>query len=198
MVKKHVKKSENKNPSRKEYVSAALALAADMPWEMIGLQDIAGEAGGSLSHMREFFDEKSDILGAYGAMIDQDMLKEAERQDNSLTVRDRLFELLMARFDLIEENRDGVLSILNSMKLDPKTALYSLPHLCRSMAWTLEGVGENTSGVRGAAKILGLTGVYLKALRAWMKEESADMSQTMASLDKGLSHAESWGERLGF
>ena len=126
------------------------------------------------------------------------MLKEAERLDESLTVRDKLFELIMARFDVIEDNRDGVLSILNSMKLDPKTVLYSLPHLCRSMAWVLEGVGENTSGIKGTAKIIGLTGVYLKTLRAWINEESADMSKTMASLDKGLAQAESWGERLGF
>ncbi len=198
MSKKVTKIGEKILPSRKDYVESALVLASDMPWNMINLEDIAEQARGSLSHMREYFDEKSDILGAYGAIIDQEMLKETARLDANLSVKDKLFELIMARFDIVEDNRAGVLSILNSMKLDPKTILYSLPHLCRSMTWILEAAGENTSGIKGTAKIIGLTGVYLKTLRSWMREESADLSQTMASLDKGLVQAESWGERLGF
>ena len=198
MSKKVTKIAKNTFPSRKDYVESALVLASDMPWELINLEDIALQAKGSLSHMREYFDEKSDILGAYGAIIDQEMLKEADRLDSNLSVKDKLFELIMARFDVVEDNRAGVLSILNSIKLDPKTILYSLPHLCRSMTWVLEATGQNTSGVKGTAKIIGLTGVYLKTLRSWMSEESTDLSQTMASLDKGLAQAESWGERLGF
>ena len=87
---------------------------------------------------------------------------------------------------------------MHAFKFDPKEAVLSCPHLCRSMSWMLEASGVDTNGIRGAAKIIGLTGVYLKVLKTWRDDESPDLGKTMAALDKHLGQAERLANTFGF
>jgi hypothetical protein len=43
-----------------------------------------------------------------------------------------------------------------------------------------------------------MTGMYLKLLYVWLKDESPDMTKTMAALDKALNRAEKMAEMIGF
>lgn len=188
--KKAASKAKNKVFSRDDAVLAALQLADELGWEHVTLQDIAQEAGCSLADLHEHFDDKTDILCAFGRMIDRKVLGAVGEVDESLSARDRLFDILMERFDALNEYRDGVVSILSSFRMDPKQAVISMPHLCRSMTWMMEAAGMDTNGFTGAAKVAGLTAVYLNALRSWVKDDSPDMGKTMAALDKDLGRAE--------
>ena len=157
---------------------------------MITMADIADKAHASLAELSEVFDDKTDVLVAYGRQIDKKVLESFAAPDPSMSERDRLFDILMERFDVLNDHRDAVVSILKSFALDPKQAVISLPHLGRSMAWMLEAAGMDTSGIKGAVRVAGLTIVYLNAVRHWMSDDSADLSKTMAALDKGLGRAE--------
>jgi AcrR family transcriptional regulator len=161
------------------------------------VRDIAEEANISLEEFYDHFDEKSDVLIAYGRRIDRAVLAAFAELDYESKARDRLFDILMERFDLANRDRDAVLSILHSFKLDPKQALISCPSLSQSMTRMLEAAGLDTAGFRGAARVAGLTGLFMCVLRVWMKDESEDMSETMAALDKGLSRMESAANSLG-
>ena len=177
-------------PLKERAVAGALDLAARMGWDMITMTDIADKAHASLAELSEVFDDKTDVLVAYGRMVDKKVLESHASPDPSMTERDRLFDILMERFDVLNDNRDAVVSILKSFTLDPKQAVISLPHLGRSMAWMLEAAGIDTSGVKGAIRVAGLTIVYLNATRHWMTDDSADLSKTMAALDRSLNRAE--------
>jgi hypothetical protein len=87
--------------------------------------------------------------------------------------------------------------VLESFKSDPKQLIIGLPHLCKSMSWMLEAAGMDTLGLGGAARLFGLTGIYIKNLKVWVSDESADLGKTMASLDKDLSRAESLANSIG-
>ena len=145
----------------------------------------------------DYFDDRNDILSAYGRILDKQVLENIGAPDQDLSPRDRLFDLMMERFDVLNENRAAIVSILNAFRFDPKQAVISLPHLGRSMSWMLEAAGLETGGIKGAAKVLGLTALYLKVLRTWKDDDTEDMSATMAALDKSLSHAEEWAGRFG-
>lgn len=176
-------------PLKERAVAAALDLAARMPWEMVTMADIADKTHVSLAELSEVFDDKTDILAAYGRMVDKKVL-EAISPDSASSERDRLFEIVMERFDVLSNDRDALVSILKSFIIDPKQAVIGLPHLGRSMAWMLEGAGIATNGMKGAARVAGLSIIYLYVLRIWMSDDSADLSKTMAALDKSLSRAE--------
>lgn len=185
-------------PVRERAVAAALDLAARMGWDMITLADIADKAHCTLAELSEVFDDKGDILVAYERMIDKKLLEAFAEPDMSSPERDRLFDILMERFDILNDHRAALQSILKTIMLDPKQAVIGLPHLGRSMAWILEAAGIDSSGVRGALRVAGLTAVYLYALRAWSNDDSADLSKTMAALDRGLNRAEQCVNTLGF
>lgn len=195
--------SDNKNQSQKADnikdagVNAALKLASTQGWEGVTLYDIAQEAGVSLAELHIHFEDKFDILAALGRKIDRETLARMSSADSGLSQRDALFDVFMDRFEVLNEHRDGVCAILRSFKCDPKQAVISVPHLCRSISWMLEAVQMNTSGLRGAIRVSAMTGLYLKVLRVWMLDESADLGQTMAALDKELSRAEKIAKSLG-
>lgn len=178
-------------------VKAALQLSAEKGWAETSLYEIAEQADIPMNELFELFEDRHDVLVAYGRYLDKRVMDAFPQVDMSLSPRDRLFDILMERFDILNEEREGVISILKSFCFDPKEALISFPHLGRSMNWMLEASGINAHGLGGCLKILGITGVYLKTLKIWMKDDSPDMSKTMAALDKNLGHGESLGKMLG-
>ena len=192
------KSTKKKELSKNDLVLIALELSSELGWAHVTLMDVADKAGVTLAQLHEHFDDKSDILVTLGRMIDARVLEAFDTLEADESPRDRLFDVMMERFDVLNDYRDGVLSILRSFRFDPKEAVISCPHLCRSMSWMLEASGVDTNGFRGAAKIIGLTGIYLKVLKTWKDDESPDMGKTMAMLDKHLGQAESLANRFGF
>lgn len=182
---------------REKVVKAALKLAKTKGWEQTSMADIAKQSKLSIKDLHEHFIDRSDILCAYGRMIDKRVIEAIGDPDESLSAKDRLFDALMERFDVINEDREAVCSILESLCHDPKQALISMPHLGHSMSWMLEISGIETSGYKGALKILALTGIYLKALKSWKADDTEDMAKTMATLDNALSRAERLAETIG-
>ena len=177
-------------------VEAALTLAAQRGWEAVTLCAIARKIKIPQHELRDHFEDRTDIIAAWGRIIDKKILAAAGDAEGGTSPRDRLFDLLMERFDVLNEHRDGARAILGSFKCDPKQTLICLPHLCRSMGWMMDAAGIETSGLKGAAKIAGLTAIYLKALWVWRDDDSPDMSKTMAALDQSLGHAEQWAEKI--
>ena len=191
-------KSQKKAPDiREKAVKAALTLAARDGWDHVSLKDIARHAKISLSDLHEIFEDRHDILAAYGRMVDRKVLENVGEISADANHRESLFDILMERFDVLNEDRDALISILESFKFDPKQAIISLPYLGRSMSWMLEAANIDTSGIRGAAHVLALTTVYLATLKVWAEDDSADMSKTMAALDRNLGRAEQVAGMLG-
>lgn len=178
--------------TKDELVGIALDLAVARGWGELTLRDIASAADLSLSALHEMFEDKDDILVAFGRMIDRRVLEAVGEGDldPDVSPRDALFDIMMERFDALNDYRAGLVAVLKSFRCDPKQAVIAFPHLCKSMTWMLEAAGVETTGIRGALKVAGLTTVYLDVLRTWMDDESADLAQTMAALDKDLSRAE--------
>ncbi len=181
---------EEKHISPKDkMVAAMLKLATERSWDFVAFEDIADQAGVELNEAREYFDDRADILAAYGRKLDRQMMENFHATED-MSCRDKIFDLLMERFDIVNENRAAILSILSGFRGDPKEAVLSFPHLGRSMARTLDAAGIDTSGIFGAVKVAGLTGIYLYALKTWKEDDSPDMARTMATLDKALDKAE--------
>ncbi len=176
-------------PLKDRAVRAALDLAVEKGWGHVTMQDIASSCACPISDLHDIFEDRFDILVAYGRQIDRRVLDSAGTPNVDAPERDRLFDVLMERFDVLNEEREAVISILQSFCRDPKQAITSLPHLGKSMIWILEAAGIEANGPRGAVIALGLTGVYLYALKTWMNDDSQDMGKTMATLDRALERA---------
>jgi ubiquinone biosynthesis protein COQ9 len=167
-------------------IAAAFKLAAEAGWASLTIADAARAAGLPLAEARTRFPGKPALLRRFGAMLDQAALA-AEAGEGP--VRDRLFDLLMSRFDAMKPHREGVRALLRYLPTDPATALLLACATRRSMRWMLQAAGQPTHGLRGALRIKGLLAVWLWALRAFERDESEDLAATMAALDTALGRA---------
>lgn len=167
-------------------IAAAFRLAANAGWARFTIADAAQEAGLSLAEARIRFPGKHMLLRRFGQRLDQAALSAATGEGS---VRDQLFDLLMSRFDAMKPHREGVHALLRYIPCDPATALQLACATRRSMRWMLHAAGQSTSGLRGGLRLRGLIAVWLWALRAFERDESEDLSATMAALDTALGRA---------
>lgn len=170
-------------------IDAALDLAAVEGWSGLGMARIAAAAGLTLADVHAVFPSKACLLDAFIRRVDAEVLA-AGPADAGEAARDRLFEVLMRRFDVLAPRKAAVAAVLRDV-VDPTVGLVGLPALARSMAWTLEAAGLSATGLGGLVRVQGLMAVYANAVRVWLRDDSPDMAKTMAALDKGLRRAES-------
>jgi AcrR family transcriptional regulator len=183
---------------RDRILDATLALAEREGWRKASLSAIAGEAGVPLHELYGEFRSRSAILGALMARTDASVLAETPVADAKESPRDRLFDVLMRRFDALKPHRAALKAIARELGSDPPTALCSGPAFLRSMAWMLEAAGLSSAGMRGRLRVRALAALYLWVLRVFVRDDSEDLAKTMAALDRRLRQAEPWLGLGGF
>ncbi len=170
-------------------ITAALELSAAEGWRSLSLAGIADEAGVGLAELHRAFASKTAILVGFLDAIDAKVLA-GGKGDADEDPRDRLFDVLMRRFDALNPHKAAIADILRETLFDPAAASVLAPRFIRSMAWMLEAAGLSSSGLCGRLLTRGLALLYINAFRVWLDDDSGDMAPTMAALDKGLRQAE--------
>ena len=179
----------------------ALALAAERGWRSIAMTDIAAAAKAPLAEVLLTFPSKGAVVNAIFKRTDARVLATAAAGETGDSTRDNLFNVLMQRFDTLQQDRQGISSIVSASLCDPLALLWYGPRLMSSMALMLETAGLSSSGSGSFFRAKGLAVVYVIAFRVWLLDDSPDMTKTMATLDGGLKRAETlaalcWGRRV--
>jgi len=169
---------------------ALLHMVAAGGWRDLSYADIAKDAGLSLAAAYQAYPSKAAILTGIGRDIDARLFASLEEDPLDGSAKDRLFDLLMRRFDVLNEHREAYAALAWELPRTPIEAGCLMFQLRRSLANMLEAAGLSASGLRGAVRIEGLGAIYACALRVWLKDETADLSKTMAELDKRLGQVE--------
>lgn len=186
---KNTKKRQKPSGNRVTLIiDTALELVSQSGWRSLTLAGIAERTGLGLAEIRVLYPCKAMILNGLISRIDEQILVDKDAEGDN--IRDRLFDLLMRRFDALDHNKTAIAAIAREAWCDPAAALITGPRMLVSMHWMLEAAGAPSTGLMGAArcKVLGL--IYANAFRVWLNDDSADMGPTMAALDQGLRQAE--------
>ena len=176
-------------------IDAALALAAERPWADIALAEIAGAAGSDLAAFDAAGLDAEALLARIEVRFDAAMLAGVAGVERSERARDRLFEALMRRFDAMEPNRPAILSVRAAQATDPALALLAMRSRIRTANRALRAAGLDPSGLAGRLRAAGLARVIGKAEASW-RQDGADLSRTMATLDQALADAEGAARRI--
>jgi ubiquinone biosynthesis protein COQ9 len=180
---------------RAKIVRAALALAQQRKWGDITLGDIAQTAGLSLADLRHEFSCKSDILRAFQAEVDAEVLTKVRVAPTGQTPRDRLFDVIMTRFEVLAPYKPALKHISDYLCCHPGEGALLAGSTLASQYWMLVGAGIKLDGPGAALRVAGLSGVYAKVFQIWLGDPSPSFDKTMAALDRRLTTGEQWLER---
>ncbi|CAO3452887.1 Transcriptional regulator, AcrR family [Azospirillum argentinense] len=176
--------------------AAAMRLAAGQGWRNTGLLAIARAAGVPPGAFYRRFPSRSDVLAAVSRVADTAVLADEAPVSPDESARDRLFDVMMRRYDALLPYRDGLRSVVRDLRREPLTALAFSRHFGRSMAWMLRAAGVEADRTGGALFVAGLGAVQARVMRVFLEDDSADLSRTMAALDSELRRAERWAGAL--
>ncbi|MFQ3594717.1 MAG: hypothetical protein SNJ63_01225 [Sphingomonadaceae bacterium] len=103
------------------------------------------------------------------------------------TVRDRLFDGIMAGFDVLQAHRGAVEALIASR--DPGLVALAGAKGLEGTRRLAAAAGVDVTGLSGGARTAALAALLARALHAWRRDDSPDMAATMAALDQLLSDA---------
>src|SRR5579864_6539012 len=86
---------------RDRIINAALRLIASDGWRRLSLGAVAAEAGLPILNVYSLFRSRTAILCAFFRRIDESVLATPVEAEANERPRDRLFDLLMRRFDAL-------------------------------------------------------------------------------------------------
>ena len=173
---------------RDAIVRSTMALFAARGWFEVSLVDIATEAGVSLAELHPVFPSKTAILRGFATAIDRQVLAAAAEADASM--RERLFEVFMRRFDALQPHRKALQRLAHDLPRDPAAAVAVACRGGRSLRAMAELAGVGTAGPLGMLRVKALMALQAWLMRTWLADDSKDMARTMKGLDQGLERLE--------
>jgi AcrR family transcriptional regulator len=169
--------------AKSRIVAAALKLAAERRWCAVTLGDIAKAARMPIAELLAALPSKPAILAELQRQTDRIALGGDPAEGDA---RERLFELLMRRFDALAPHRAGLRSIARAAPVDPLGTACAYGQLLHSMRLMLAGAGLPADGLAGMVAAPAVAGIYLSVMPVFLAEEETDQARTMAALDRRL------------
>lgn len=182
---------------RRDLARAALTAAAAGPWRDLTLAQLAKVSRRPLPEL--YGATLWEAVDCVEEAFDRAIAEGADALDPTQSVRDRLFDLIMRRFEAMELHRAAVLAMEHGVDRDPTLIASMHQRHVRCARWILALAGLEADGMTGQARAQGLAVIIGQARAAWRGDASGDFAKTMASLDKNLRRAEEmFGRWAGF
>jgi AcrR family transcriptional regulator len=175
--------------------TALRELIAERGWSGFGMAELAERAGTGLASLYEASGGRVRALIAALGRIDNQVLA-AGAADASETPRDRLFEIMMRRYDALLPWRAALKRLARELPFDPPAMLALTLASERAMGRMLEAARLPAVGLAGQIRLRGLLAVHLAVLRHFVDDDSPDLAATMKALDSRLKGIERWAEML--
>jgi AcrR family transcriptional regulator len=175
---------------RKAIIDALMDLAAKRPWHEIEITDVAKAANVTLAEFRDLFPSKGAVLGALSRQIDRQVLEGTTDDLAGEPARERIFDVLMRRFDALEPYKEALRRISRDIQYDPVSLAALHQVSVNSQRFMLAAAGINTEGRLGTLKLQGAVLVYANTMRTWLDDDDPALARTMARLDRELRRGE--------
>lgn len=184
------RKPERIGTPRGKMIEAFMDLLAERSWETIGFGDIAARAGVTLAELRGQFGSKLAILAAHIKEIDREVLDGDHSDMAEEPTRERLFDVLMRRFEALAPYKESIRSLLHSARADPPLALALNNFAVTSQQWMLAAAEIPSAGPLGLLRAQGLALLYASVMSTFLEDDEPGHARTMAALDRALGRGQ--------
>ena len=175
----------------KKIALKTLRVLKKKPWNRLSIDEILKNNNKNNINIKSKF----DLLKNINRYVDNLLISKMKSLEDSSN-KDMLFEVIMARFDILQQNRKSFIEIYNGLKKTPKDFIKLMPSFLESMIITAELSKFNVNGLKGTVKLKGLMIVYFATFFQWLDDKTTSLEKTMTRLDKNLDQAEKFGKLL--
>ena len=173
----------------KRIAQNTLAILKKKSWKVLNFEEV-------LKNNKNInIKSKIDLLKNINRYVDDALIIKMKKLEISST-KDMLFEVLMARFDILQQNRKSYFEIYKGFKKSPQYFIKLLPSFLESMIITAELAKYNVNGLKGTIRLKGLMMVYFATFFQWLEDKTTSLERTMTQLDKNLDQAEKFGKLI--
>ena len=189
-----MKKNINKKIS---YIKLAFKLIEEKGWNDFSLEKLAKEESIKIEDLNFFFKDETKLIESFSEMIDEQVIKEVDLNEfNQNPVKDNIFELIMIRFEKLSPYKKSLDILLKQLKYEPKTLKKLTKKIFNSLDLFLEISNAKNNYVFDFLKLNIMFIIYGYTFKIWLEDDSEDMGKTMAELDKWLSEAEGYANKI--
>ena len=174
------------NKELKKIAEITLKLLSKKPWKNLSLKEVKQKTKVEL--FDELIKNKQELLNNINSYFDHALSLQVKNLEDS-DHKDMLFEILMLRFDILQNNREPILSIFKSFKHKPKELIFLLPQLLDSIVLIIGYAKISSKGIIGQIKIKVILIIYISTFFVWIKDKNSSLEKTMTALDSYLNNA---------
>ena len=188
---------KNSSETEKNYIRKGFDLINDIGWNKFSIEKLSVKENIPVKNLKIFFKCKYSIVDKFSTMIDQNIESKLRIEDfKDSSKKDILFELIMMRFDEMEEFKGSLAKVLDASKNKPLMISIITKNVMNTMDFFLELSNSYNNYAFDLLKKNFLFIIYSITFKTWLSDNTEDLSKTMAELDKLLSTAENFQQKV--
>ena len=158
-----------------------LQLLETNSWEKIALSKVLK------TNEDSFFKNKRDLLKNLNKYFDF-LLKNNLSTLEESSKKDMLFEVFMARLDILNQYRPSIKKLIKFLSKHHNELFYLVPSFIESIVLMSTLSNINIDGIKGLPKLKIIFVLYMITIYSWANDETESLEKTMTALDKYLSN----------
>ena len=143
-----------------------------------------------VKNKNSYIKNKTDLLININRYFDYLLNKRLSSLENS-SQKDMIFEVFMARLDILNENRIAVKKLIKFFISHPQQFIRLIPSFFESIMTIALLCNINVNGIKGLSKIKGLFVLYIIIIFTWNNDDTDSLEKTMTTLDRYLTNLNS-------
>ena len=181
----------------KNYIKKGFNLINDIGWEEFSIEKLSIREKIPINELKIYFKCKYSIVDRFSKLIDKNIESKLRIQDfENSSKKDILFELMMMRFDEMDEFKSSLAKILDASKNKPLLISIITKNVMNTMDFFLELSNSYNNYAFDFLKKNFLFLIYSITFKTWLSDNTEDLSKTMAELDRLLSMAENFQQKV--
>ena len=188
---------KSSSETEKNFIKKGFCLINDIGWEKFSIEKLSAKENIPVEDLKVFFKCKYSVLDKFSRMVDKNIESKLRIEDfKDSSKKDILFELIMMRFDEMEEFKGSLTKILDASRNKPLLISIISKNVMNTMDFFLEISNSYNNYAFDVLKKNFLFIIYSITFKTWLSDNTEDLSKTMAELDRLLSTAENFQQKV--
>lgn len=173
---------------RSKIIETTLEALTHTAWDVLTMETLAEKVALTSVQLYHIFPTRCELLKGIVEFIDDKMMALYQEGQTDLSLQEKLFDMIMCRFEVMESYKKSLKNIIIVILRDPLSFPGGILAGLHSMTLILDAADVPVEGIKGKFNINVFSCFYLYVLKVWFEDESHDMAKTLAHVDKGLKN----------